>query len=130
MNRQLETEIFQRFIQKAKVDRFLWMLESPGRRRRIFDDLRDLRYFNRDSCEELTGAAKESNALIERLTSLQVRDPLYLICSDEDYDGTEQGLIPFVRERLWQIDEVIGYCRQSCVGFFKNHEGWFYILSK
>ncbi len=130
MDLQLEIEIFKRFLQKEKVERFLWMLESPQRRQRIFDDLRDVRYFDMKMCQELTGQDKMPLVIIERLKTLGVKDTIYTISSDEEYDGTSQALEPLINEKLSHIEEVIGYCRKSKVGFFKNHEDWFYLLSK
>lgn len=129
MNLQLERELFQRFLHKDKVDRFLWLLESPKRRNRIFDDLRDIRYFDEKSCEELTSQDKSPAIIIERLKKLGVKNVVYIISDDDDLDGTEQNLESFIKAKLWQTEEVLGYCRKSKVGFFKNHEGWFYILS-
>ncbi|WP_339683477.1 hypothetical protein [Gimesia maris] len=129
MNLQRERELFQRFLRKEKVDRFVWMLESPKRRNKIFDDLRDIRYFDEKSCEELTNQEKSPATIIERLKNLGVKSVVYIISDDDDFDGTEQDLEPFINAKLWHTEEVLGYCSKSKVGFFKNHEGWFYILS-
>ncbi|HCO22690.1 hypothetical protein [Gimesia maris] len=129
MDLQLEQELYQRFLQKEKVARFLWMLESPERRSRIFEDLRDVRYFDEKSYEELTGQDKSPTMIIDRLKNLGVMSVIYIISSNEDDDGTEQVLEPYINTKIWQTEEVIGYCRKSKVGFFKNHEGWFYLLS-
>ncbi len=129
MDLQLEQELYQRFLQKEKVARFLWMLESPERRSRIFEDLRDVRYFDEKSYEELTGQDKSPTMIIDRLKNLGVMSVIYIISSNEDDDGTEQVLEPYINAKLWHTEEVLGYCSKSKVGFFKNHEGWFYILS-
>jgi len=68
--------------------------------------------------------------IIDRLKKLGVRNLVYVISSDADDDGTEQVLESFINTKLWQTEEVLGYCRKSKVGFFKNHEGWFYLLCK
>jgi hypothetical protein len=67
MSLDIEKEIFKRFLQKEKVERLHWMLESPKRRQRIFDDLRNIRYFEKDACEEIPGDEKMSIAIIDRL---------------------------------------------------------------
>ncbi|MCA9006508.1 MAG: hypothetical protein KDA70_14650 [Planctomycetaceae bacterium] len=130
MDLQLERELYERFLHKEKVDRFLWMLKSPERRERIFDELRDTRYFNEESYEELSGQDKNPTMIIDRLKKLGVRNLVYVISSDDDDDGTEQVLEPFINTKIWQTEEVLGYCKKSKVGFFKNHEGWFYLLCK
>ncbi|MCA9020959.1 MAG: hypothetical protein KDA74_12505 [Planctomycetaceae bacterium] len=130
MDLQLERELYERFLHKEKVDRFLWMLKSPERRERIFDELRDTRYFNEESYEELSGQDKNPTMIIDRLKKLGVRNLVYVISSDADDDGTEQVLEPFINTKIWQTEEVLGYCKKSKVGFFKNHEGWFYLLCK
>ncbi len=130
MNLEIEKEIFKQFLDKDRKKRFLWMIESPKRRDRIFEDLRDERYFDENSIHEVEGAEKFTKPIIKRLKSLGMGRNIYVICSDDEHDGTQQEMSPFIEEYLWGIDEIIGYCSKSKVGFFKNHEDWFFILRK
>ena len=130
MNTELEKQIVENFIQRKRQDRFLWMIESSKRWKRIFDDLRDTRYFEERATEELSGQEKFSGPIVRKLKSLGIRESIYLICSEEDLDGTFQSTEEFIEDHLWEVEEVIGYCPISKIGFFKNHEAWFYILRK
>jgi hypothetical protein len=130
MNFELEKDIVTRFIDKKRQGRFLWLIESPKRRHRIFDDLRDTRYFDKRYTHEITGPEKFTGPLIKTLTGLGVKGSIYIICSESEYDGTYQDMAGFLQSHLWDIEEIVGFSEVSKIGFFKNHEDWFYILQK
>ena len=124
MNQEIEKELFSQFIASNRKDRFLWHVESKKRREKIFDDLRDIRHFNENKCKEVESPEDIINYFKSKIKAKN----LYIISSDEDYDGKEITISELENNDFWQSNEIIGYDIKSKKGFFVNHESWFYIL--
>lgn len=124
MNVDLEIEFFQRFIASSRRDRFKWHVSNPKRRDKIFADLRDTRHFNQSKLSQVDC----SDDVVEFLKANQVSKEIYVISTDENLDGKLVSIQRLGEFEFWMPGEVIGYCKNAKVGFFKNHEEWFYLL--
>lgn len=126
---KVERRIVALFFQKHRAERFVERIGSRSGRRKIWDDMRDTRYLDLRHVTLVAGRDKQSSAIADRLERLGIGDIVYLMSSDEDLDGREMPLREILRT-VWGIEEVLGFCRRSEVGFFKNHEDDFYILRR
>ncbi len=124
VNLEIERELFRQFIASNRIDRYLWHLENEKRRDRIFGDLRDTSYFNQKKITEV----ESEKEIFEFLRDRNIDKEIYLICSEEEIDGSLVHLSELDDQRYWSAEEILGYSRDQKVGFFKNHEWWFYIL--
>ena len=124
MDTELEIQIFKIFIAKNRQDRFEWNLSSAKRRTKIFDDLRDTRHFDESKLTEVDGA----DSILDFLKSKNVTKKIYIVSSDEDLDGKTVTIDRLKETDFWESQEIVGYSKAAKVGFFKNHEDWFYLI--
>ena len=129
MDLEVERKLIELFVQKDRRERFTDRIGSPKRRKKIWDDLRDTRYFDRRYFTALRGRDKHIEAIGERLQRLGVGQRIYVMSSDEELDGRELPLREVLR-LLWEREEILAFCQASEVGFFKNHEDDFYVLRR
>lgn len=126
---EVERKLIALFVQKNKIERFSERIGSSKNRHKIWDDLRDTRYLDPRCLTVVAGGDRQSDAIAKRLERLGVGESVYLMSSDDDLDGREMSLREVLRS-VWEPEEVLGFCQQSEVGFFKNHEDEFYILRR
>ena len=126
---EIEQTLIELFVQKKKQTRFIERLGSSKQRPKIWADLRDTRYLDPHCLTAIANSDKQCVEIVKRLESIGMSQKVYLMSSDEDIDGKSMALKEII-STIWQIEEVIGFCQSSKLGFFKNHEDEFYILQR
>ena len=124
MDLEIETAFFKRFIAKNRKDRFVWNLASAKRRDKIFEDLRDTRHFDDSKITQV----ECSDDVVKFLRDNRITKSIYIISSDEDLDGREISIGQMMEPKFWMPEEILGFCKEANVGFFKNHEEWYFLL--
>lgn len=125
----IERQFFELFIERRRASRFIERAAHPKRRQRMWDDLRDARYFEPACLAMIRQNEKDPEVILSKLQGLGCSSIVYLMSSDEDVDGTEADLRQVLCS-VWGTEEILGFCPKSEIGFFKTHENDFYILHR
>jgi len=130
-NLKLERKLINNFFLKERKERYIGFVSDPTKRHKWIEDLRDNRYLDPRYYREIGGKELSYNKLVEIYHQYGVRE-VYMASYHEELDGI---IIP-IEKALKEIFEgnvcmeTYAYCSKENTGFFCNHEGWFYLLSK
>jgi hypothetical protein len=124
MDTELEIEMFKFMISRNRCERFQWHVSSKKRRNKIFDDLRDIRYFDKSKVVEVSGPQD----VLQFLKENKATNEIYIISSESEIDGEFVTVSIMAKNDFWASEEIIGFNEAARVGFFKNHEDWYYVI--
>ena len=124
MNTELEIKMFKYIMNKNRRDRFVWHVSSEKRRDKIFADLRDDRHFDKSK----TSQVDHPETIVKFLKKHKVSRGIYIISDDYEIDGRTVSIDQLEKDDFWRGEEIIGFSHVAKVGFFKNHEEWYYTI--
>jgi hypothetical protein len=131
-NLKLERELISHFFLKDRKERYIGFVSNPTKRHKWIKDLRDDRCLDPRYYREIAGKELSYNKLVEIYHQYGVRE-VYMASYHEELDGITISIETALKEMFEGnvlCMETYAYCSKEKTGFFFNHEGWFYLLSK
>lgn len=117
-----------KFVVKDRRERYRSLLSSQKRRKDgVWDLLHDGRHLDKRKFHNIEISDMDNvSAALERLG---VASPVYVLSSDEDYDGKRVSIREILEIYLGRQVDVLAYDDTSGAGYYENHEGEIYVFS-
>lgn len=125
-----ELRIISLFVEKQKRAR-LRNLVKANKRDHIIPYFNDPRVFEKKYITEFKGRKRSINFLVDQYQSLGMRDEIYVISSNVDWDAKTYRILSILDMCLMEPHDTIGFCLRSETAFYEwHHSGVSYFLCR
>lgn len=88
-NIELETKVIKKFVEKNKLERYIWCISSDKNRSKFTNKLAHFNDFQWNKFDELKGDTLTIiSEISSRLKLLKINSRCYIISEDDNLDGT------------------------------------------
>ncbi len=128
MNSTIEKEVINLFICRRKRERAMMFAKSQNSRPKFLRELNGPGVFVQDRMREFEGADRQFRSLIQIYRNLGMKDSVYVISENEDWDGQVMDLHSILQQANSRCMDTLGYCQESKTAFYEWHHGGSFLL--
>ncbi|MCG7950048.1 MAG: hypothetical protein JAZ17_27990 [Candidatus Thiodiazotropha endolucinida] len=130
MTKEIELEIINLFVNKAKRKRLIGFIES-GKRSKVIDAINDPGIFDERFIAEFSGGERTAENLVKQYKKLGMGGRVYVMSENPDWGEQKFQMSYILDECLAACYDTHGYCCKTHTAFYEwHHSESSYFMSR